>query len=155
MRCLVRRAVCLVRRAGCCVRVLSAACPCRVRHTACLSLVHGREDVRRIAGVAVGGGIERSDRRSLCCSRISLFDDQLRDAAEAAPRLIAEGFGRWSRREFARYLVMARSELMEVRSDLLALQRRRTLPGELATELLELTDHALRTTNRLRSSLPS
>ena len=58
------------------------------------------------------------------------FRDQLRDAAEAAPRLIAEGFGRWSRREFARYLVMARAELMEVRSDLLALQRRRTLPGD-------------------------
>ena len=83
------------------------------------------------------------------------FRDQLRDAAEAAPRLIAEGFGRWSRREFARYLVMARAELMEVRSDLLALQRRRTLPGDVAGELLELADHALRTVNRLRSSLPS
>jgi four helix bundle protein len=81
------------------------------------------------------------------------FCDQLRNAAEAAPRLIAEGFGRWSHRDFARYLVMTRAELMEVRSDLLALQRRRILPGELATELLELTEHATKTVNRLRSSL--
>jgi four helix bundle protein len=102
---------------------------------------------------------ELSDRIVAVCATSPLqgdltFRDQLRDAAEAAPRPIAEGFGRWSRREFARYLVMARSERMEVRSDLLALQRRRTLPGELAAELLELTDHALRTTSRLRSSLP-
>jgi len=102
---------------------------------------------------------ELSDRIVEVCAMSALqgdltFRNQLRDAAEAAPRLIAEGFGRWSRREFSRYLVMARSELMEVRSDLLALQRRRTVPGELAAELLELTDHALRTTNRLRSSLP-
>ncbi len=102
---------------------------------------------------------ELSDRIVAVCAMSALqrdltFRNQLRDAAEAAPRLIAEGFGRWTRREFARYLVMARSELMEVRSDLLALQRRRTLPGELAAELLELTDHALRTINRLRSSLP-
>ena len=52
------------------------------------------------------------------------FRDQLRRAAESAPRLIAEGFGRWGRKEFARYLIMTRSELMEVRSDLRALQRR-------------------------------
>jgi hypothetical protein len=43
------------------------------------------------------------------------FRDQLREAAEAAPRVIAEGFGRWSRREFARYLVMARAERVTAR----------------------------------------
>jgi four helix bundle protein len=101
-----------------------------------------------------------SDRIVEICATPALqgdlsFRDQLRDAAEAAPRLIAEGFGRWSRREFARYLVMARAELMEVRSDLLALQRRRTLRGTVSDELLELTDHTLRTVTRLRSSLPS
>ena len=101
---------------------------------------------------------ELSDRIVAVCATPALqgdltFRDQLRDAAEAAPRLIAEGFGRWSRREFARYLVMARSELMEVRSDLLARQRRRTLPGDLVADLLERTEHATRTVNRLRSSL--
>ena len=42
---------------------------------------------------------------------------------------------------------------MEVRSDLLALQRRHVLSGELASELLELTEHTTKTVNRLRSSL--
>lgn len=101
---------------------------------------------------------ELSDRIVAVCAMSPLqsdltFRDQLRDAAEAAPRLIAEGFGRWSHREFARYLVMTRAELMEIRSDLLALQRRRTLPGELTAELLELTEHTTKTVNRLRSSL--
>jgi four helix bundle protein len=81
------------------------------------------------------------------------FRDQLRRAADGIPRLIAEGFGRWSHREFARYLVMARAELMEVRSDLLALQRRRLLPADVVDDLLERTDHTVRTINRLRSSL--
>jgi four helix bundle protein len=99
-----------------------------------------------------------SDRIVELCAMPSLqgdltFRDQLRDAAEATPRLIAEGFGRWGHREFARYLVMTRAELMEVRSDLLALQRRRVLPAELTTDLLELTEHTTRTVNRLRSSL--
>jgi four helix bundle protein len=101
---------------------------------------------------------ELSDRVVAVCATPALqgdlaFRDQLRNAAEAAPRLIAEGFGRWSHREFARYLVMTRAELMEVRSDLLALQRRRLLPADLVTELLGLTEHATRTVNRLRSSL--
>ena len=73
--------------------------------------------------------------------------------AKAGPRLNAEGFGRWSHREFARYLLMTRAELMEVRSDLLALQRRRVLSADLLKNLLELTEHTTRTVNRLRSSL--
>ena len=81
------------------------------------------------------------------------FRNQLREAAEAAPRLIAGGFGRWGHREFARYLRMARAELMEVRSDLLALQRRHTIPAELAAELLALTEQTTKTVSRLRSSL--
>jgi four helix bundle protein len=81
------------------------------------------------------------------------FRDQLRESAEAVSRLIAEGFGRWSRRELGRYLAMARGELMELRSDLLALQRRRTLPADVVAELLERADHVGRTVSRLRSSL--
>jgi four helix bundle protein len=81
------------------------------------------------------------------------FRDQMRNAAESAPRLIAEGFGRWSHRDFARYLVMARSELMELQSDLLALGRRRTITQELATELYELSEHTLKKVNALRASL--
>jgi four helix bundle protein len=99
-----------------------------------------------------------SDRVVAICATRPLLDDvgfgdQLRRAADGVPRLIAEGFGRWSHREFARYLVMARAELMEVRSDLLALKRRRTLPGDVADDLLDRVDHTVRTINRLRSSL--
>ena len=62
---------------------------------------------------------ELSDKVVALCATKALQTDvkfryQLQDAAEAAPRLIAEGFGRWSPRDFARYLVMARSEVMEV-----------------------------------------
>jgi four helix bundle protein len=39
--------------------------------------------------------------------------DQLRNAARAAPRLIAEGFGRYLPGEFARYLRTANGELKE------------------------------------------
>ena len=101
---------------------------------------------------------ELSDRVVAICAttavlRSGKFRDQLVDAAEAAPRLIAEGFGRWSHREFIRYLTMAQSEVMEVRSDLLALQRRQTIPADLAAELLQLTERTARTIGKLRSSL--
>jgi len=79
--------------------------------------------------------------------------DQLRNAAEAAPRLIAEGFGRWGHRAFAHYLVMARSEVMEAKSDLLKLRRRRTIQPDVATELIDLAEVTIKTINRLRSSL--
>ena len=55
--------------------------------------------------------------------RISDFRNQLRKAACAAPRLVAEGFGRFGNKEFRRYLSMARAELMEVQSDLIDLER--------------------------------
>jgi four helix bundle protein len=48
-----------------------------------------------------------SDRIVAVCAMLALqkdvaFRDQLSESAEAVPRLIAEGFGRWSRREFGR-----------------------------------------------------
>jgi four helix bundle protein len=99
-----------------------------------------------------------SDRVIAICATGALradldFRDQFREAAESAPRLIAEGFGRWGHREFSRYLVMARAEVMEVKSDLLALQRRRTVDASVLSELLQLSDDTIKTINRLRSSL--
>ncbi len=101
---------------------------------------------------------ELSDRVVAVCATQPLqhdfkFRDQLRNAAESAPRLIAEGFGRWGHREFARYLVMAKAEVMEVMNDLLALKRRRTVAPEVLREALELTDRTIRTIEKLRSSL--
>ena len=81
------------------------------------------------------------------------FCDQLRASSRSAPRLIAEGFGRYGHREFRRYLSMARAELLEVQNDLLEL---RTRPGNLRDEierLRQLADHAARVTALLRSSI--
>jgi len=101
---------------------------------------------------------ELSDKVVAVCATDPLqkdfeFRNQLRDAAEAAPRLIAEGFGRWSHRDFARYLVMARSELMELQSDVLALGRRNTIPQTTADDLYALAEQAIKTVNALRTSL--
>ncbi len=101
---------------------------------------------------------ELSDRVVAVCATQPLqhdfkFRDQLRNAAESAPRLIAEGFGRWGHREFAWYLVMAKAEVMEVMNDLLALKRRRTVAPEVLRDALELADRTIRTIEKLRSSL--
>jgi four helix bundle protein len=81
------------------------------------------------------------------------FRDQLRNAACGAPRLIAEGFGRFGHKEFRRYLSMARAELMEVQNDLNDLEARHLVTGECITDLKRLVDRALKITTLLRSSL--
>lgn len=52
------------------------------------------------------------------------FCNQCKDAARSAPSNIAEGFGRWSHRDFARFLQFAVGSLNETR-DLLVDARRR------------------------------
>jgi four helix bundle protein len=81
------------------------------------------------------------------------FCDQLKDAACSAPSLIAEGFGRFGRREFRRYLSMARAELLEVQNHLTDLKNRGWVPTSEMQSLRDLADHATRVTARLRSSL--
>src|SRR5688572_9297074 len=44
------------------------------------------------------------------------FRDQIRDSSASAPRNIAEGFGRYRPREFARFLEIARASLTETHS---------------------------------------
>ena len=51
-------------------------------------------------------------RKPQVCNDLTLRD-QLRDSARSAPRNIAEGFGRGTDAEFARYLDIARGSLME------------------------------------------
>ncbi len=79
--------------------------------------------------------------------------DQLQDAASSAAALIAEGFGRYTHREFARYLTMARSELLELQNHLGALARRRPQHSAVVADLRHLSYRALVATTRLRSSL--
>ncbi len=52
------------------------------------------------------------------------FCNQCKDAARSAPSNIAEGFGRWSHRDFARFLQIAIGSLKETR-DLLIDARHR------------------------------
>ena len=46
------------------------------------------------------------------------FCRQIKKSTRAAPALIAEGFGRWTRPEFVRYLRLAKGELGETRNHL-------------------------------------
>jgi len=86
------------------------------------------------------------------CTAISLFAISC-DAVQSAPRLIAEGFGRWGHREFAHYLSMARSEIFEVRNDCWRCKRGARCRPNSSTDLLELAERTARTIARLRSSL--
>ena len=81
------------------------------------------------------------------------FRNQLTDTACSAPRLIAEGFGRFGHKEFRRYLTMARAELLEVQNHLTDLRKRGWLQPVEVDALRDLADHAARVTARLRSSL--
>ena len=67
--------------------------------------------------------------------------------------MIAEGFGRFGRREFRRYLTMARAELFEVQDALTDLRQRRLIAREEVDRLFRLANHAARVVARLRSSL--
>ena len=46
------------------------------------------------------------------------FSDQLKESASSAPRLIAEGFGRYYPAEFSKYLRLANGELKETTESL-------------------------------------
>jgi four helix bundle protein len=75
--------------------------------------------------------------------------DQLRDAVRSAPRNLAEGFGHFNPREFARYVRIARASLFEARNHLQDARTRRYLSAEEFAPLLELTRRAVGATTRL------
>jgi four helix bundle protein len=80
------------------------------------------------------------------------FRDQIRDSSAAAPRDIAEGFGRYRPREFARFLEFARGSLMETQTALIDARERAYLTPELWTRLYNLARAALRATTNLMLS---
>ena len=62
------------------------------------------------------------------------FREQLVNAAASAPRNIAEGFGRRTHPDFARFLDVARGSLMECQNHLQdAVDRRYLTPGDCST----------------------
>jgi four helix bundle protein len=85
-------------------------------------------------------------------SRDFKFRDQIRDAAQSAPPLIAEGFVRFLPGDFVRYLRMARAEVAEVQSDLETGRRRNYFSEEQLTRACTVARRAMFLTTRLLQS---
>src|SRR3954466_11097478 len=71
------------------------------------------------------------------------FVGQLEDAASSPPRNLAEGFGHFNPREFARFTRIARASLLETRNHLLDARANRYFSPEELRDLLTLTARAV------------
>ena len=80
------------------------------------------------------------------------FQNQIRDAAQSAAPLIAEGFIRFLPRDFARYLRMARAEIAEVQSDLHEARDRHYFSEEQQSQASTVARRAMSLTTRLLTS---
>jgi four helix bundle protein len=83
------------------------------------------------------------------------FVGQIQDAAASAPRNIAEGFGHFHPREFARFLRIARASLLEVRNHLQDAATRGYMPAQEAEDLLLLNGRAIAASTSLLRYLHS
>jgi four helix bundle protein len=81
------------------------------------------------------------------------FSDQFRDAAASAPRNIAEGFGRHSDADFARFLDVARGSLNECQNHLRDARDREYINEAERVRLDTLTKRALGATAGLQRHL--
>ena len=80
---------------------------------------------------------------------------QLEDAVWGPPGHIAEGFGRFSPLDFARFVVMARASLMESQNHLMDFVDRGYITEQQRSELNELAETALGETTGLIEYLQS
>ena len=80
------------------------------------------------------------------------FRTQMRDAAQSAPALIAEGFLRFTPAEFIRYLRMARGEIGEIQSNLLVGSAARYFSATDPGPAVDLANRAMATTTALLKS---
>lgn len=79
------------------------------------------------------------------------FRDQIRDASASAPRNIAEGFGRYHPRDFARFVEIARGSLVETHHHLRDAYDRKYLSEDDFASLTTLANRSIgATTNFLR-----
>jgi four helix bundle protein len=78
---------------------------------------------------------------------------QMRRAAVSIPSNIAEGHGRFSRREFKHFLLNARGSLAELETQAILSKDLRYLKDEAPTELLKSTDELGRILTGLISSV--
>jgi len=81
------------------------------------------------------------------------FCDQIRRSARGAPRTIAEGFGRFRPKEFARYLEFARASLMETQNHLGDALDSKYISAEEHAALFKLADRAIGASTRLHQYL--
>lgn len=88
-------------------------------------------------------------REKASIRRAFKFHDQIKDAAESAPRNIAEGFGRYHHPEFSRFARIARGSEEEVLNHLLAAQRKKYLTAIETDEGAHAARKALRALNGL------
>jgi four helix bundle protein len=83
------------------------------------------------------------------------FVAQIVDAAASAPRNIAEGFGRFSRREFANFLKIAIASEQEVRNHFIDARDRGFIDDTQMAADLRLADRAIGAATRLRQYIIS
>jgi four helix bundle protein len=82
-------------------------------------------------------------------SRDFKYRDQIRDSSASAHSNIAEGFGRFRPRDFARFLEYARASIIETQNHLLDGRDRGYLDVKLYSRLSNLSRSALTTTTHL------
>ncbi len=75
---------------------------------------------------------------------------QIRRAATSVPANIAEGFGRWNARDFARFLAIASGSLRELETHLIIAGRLGYLPSESASPTLLAIDDLAKMLYRMR-----
>jgi len=83
------------------------------------------------------------------------FIGQLEDAASSPPRNLAEGFGHFGPREFARFTRIARASLLETRNHLQDARARRYFTDDDLSALLTLTGRAIAASTALLRYLDS
>ena len=75
---------------------------------------------------------------------------QIRRAATSVPANIAEGFGRWNSRDFARFLAIASGSLRELETHLVIVSRLGLVPGARVDEVLPLCDELAKMLFKMR-----
>jgi four helix bundle protein len=78
---------------------------------------------------------------------------QIRRAATSVPANIAEGFGRWNRREFARFLAISSGSLRELETHFLISQRLGYISPTRVSPILEAIDEVARITYAMISKI--
>lgn len=99
--------------------------------------------------------VERCYRLSIMLPLHERFalTSQIRRAATSVPANIAEGFGRWNSRDFARFLAVASGSLRELETHLVIVPRLGLVPGAGVDEVLPLCDELTKMLFKMRQRI--